>query len=294
MCATFHTVWHSADGAGDAEESNLPLPGSLSATPGGYGSGEAYDRYMGRWSSLLARQFLRFAGISTARCVLDVGSGTGSLTKVIANAVPVRRIVGIDPVQQFVHSARRNIRDPRVVFNRGQVERLPFTDNSFDAGLAQLCVHHFPDGRRAIREIMRVTRSGGVVAACEWDAGPGMEMFQVLHDAIASVLRQDGRPRPARRYSARGELVDLWQACGMTDVEGGALSVQRRFTGFEDFWVPFTEGPSVVCERYCKLSPLMQEDFRRRLKQRLLKGNQDGPFTLHALAWAVKGRVPQD
>ena len=263
----------------------------LQAAPGGYGSADAYDRYMGRWSALLARPFLEFADISASESILDVGCGTGSLTKVVTASGTAKLIVGIDPIERFIRSARRNVPDEGVVFDCGNADRLPYAKDSFDASLAQLCIHHFPEGERTVREICRVTRPGGIVAACEWDAGPGMEMFQVLHDTLGSVLPGTVSERPARQYATAGELAALWETCDLQDVEETALSVQFRFADFEDFWVPVTEGPSSTYKHYCRLSPLMQDEYRRVLKRRLLHGWSDGPFTLNARAFAVRGRV---
>ncbi len=291
MRSMHRTVDDSPTGA-DGTAVDHPLPsGPVQAVPGGYGSADAYDRYMGRWSALLARQLLEFANVSASKSILDVGCGTGSLTKIVAESISANLIVGIDPIEQFIHSARRKVRDQRVVFEYGKAEQLPYAQGSFDTSLAQLCVHHFSDGDRAIREISRVTRSGGIVAACEWDAGSGMEMFQVLFDSLESVLPGESSERPARNYATEGELSALWKTCGLRDVEETALTVQLRFADFEDFWVPVTEGPSSVYKQYCRLSPLMQDEFQLVLKRRLLAGWSDGPFTLNAKAWAVKGRV---
>ena len=178
----------------------VPIP----VTPGKYGNCDAYDRYMGRWSALLATQFLDFAGVLTAGRILDVGSGTGSLTRSIAAVTAARRIVGIDPVGPFVSAARYRFGDARVSFDHGDVDNLPYRDSDFDACLAQLSFHHFSDGQRALQEMLRVTRSGGVVAACEWDSGPAMEMFHLLWDTLKAVHpqldRQDSRHPPWRPW----------------------------------------------------------------------------------------------
>ncbi len=265
-----------------------PLP----AMPGEYGDSDAYDRYMGRWSAFLARQFLDFAGIGAAERVLDVGSGTGSLTGVIAASTRASRIVGIDPVAQFVRCARQRFGDPRVTFDCGDAGELPYPDSDFDASLAQLSFHHFSEQENALCEMLRVTRSGGIVAACEWDSGAGMEMFHILRDTLAAVHPQSGAQHSLRQYAGESELLGLWQACGIEDAEEEALVVPLRFTDFDDFWIPFTEGPSGVLNRLNTLSPALREDFRRKLRHTLLDGKSDGPITLQARAWAVRGRVP--
>ena len=274
------------------EPTIVPALAQSPATPGRYGNGDAYDRYMGRWSTILARRFLDFVEIGAAERILDIGSGTGSLTRVIAESTTASGIIGIEPVQQFVRSARRRTSDPRVRFDHGAVEELPYPDAEFDASLAQLTFHHFPDGEAALSEMLRVTRPGGLVAACEWDAGPGMEMFRILADTLVAVHPPSGAQHSLRQYAGPGELLDLWTACRIKDVEEESITVPLTFADFSDFWIPFTEGPSGVVNRLNALSPTVKADFQRRLKHRLLNGKSDGPITLHARAWAVRGWAP--
>ncbi len=261
-------------------------------TAGRYGDSEAYDHYMGRWSLRLARQFVKFAGIGRAESVLDIGSGTGSLTRVIAASTGASRIVGIDPVPQFVATARQRFGDGRVAFDCGDAQALPYADATFDASLAQLVLHHFPDERAAMAEMLRVTASGGTVAACEWESGPGMELFQVIADCLTAVHPQSGRQHSLRHYAQAGKLPALWQHCGFEDVEERLFTVPLCYLDFHDFWTAFIQGPSGVPERLSHLPAEVGEDYRLRLKQRLLGGRQDGPIRLQARAWAVRGRVP--
>jgi SAM-dependent methyltransferase len=266
-------------------------------TPGKYGNGEAYDRYMGRWSTLLARQFLEFVEIGTAQHVLDIGSGTGSLIGVIAASTKASRIVGIDPVPQFVQSARQRFGGPRVTFDYGDARELPFPDSEFDASLSLLSFHHIPDGKDAAYEMLRVTRAGGIVAACEWDcawdSGPGMEMFRVLHETLLTVHPQSESQYSLRRqYGGRGELLGIWKACGIKDAKEIHLTVPLTFTDFDDFWIPFIEGPSSVVNCLSTLSPALKNGFQRKLRRALLGDRPNGPIELLARAWAVRGRVP--
>lgn len=264
-----------------------------SRAPGNYGDGDAYDRYMGRWSLLLARKFLDFARVETADSVLDVGSGTGSLTAAITASAGPARVVGLDPVASFVRAARARFSDPRVRFDHGDACDLPYSDASFDACLAQLSFHHFPDGHRALSEMVRVTRPGGVIAACEWDRGSGMEMFHALWETLAEVHPWPESWRHPRPFAGNGDLLALWRDVGLEDAEQARLVVPLRFDGFDDFWTAFVDGPSTVLKHREVLVPSSRDAFRRKLRERFLGGGPEGPFELQARAWAVRGQVPR-
>ena len=260
-------------------------------TPGRYGNSDAYDRYMGRWSRLLARQFLDFVALEPGGSLLDVGAGTGALTAAIAAATEASRIVGIDPVESFVQAARQAHSDPRLRFDLGGIGDLPYPDGTFDATLAQLSFHHFPDPGAALRQMRRVTRSGGLVAACDWDAGPGMELFHVLWESLADVFPPAIEAKNLKAYAGPGRLRSHWHAAGLDRVDEKALVVPLAFADFDDLWTPFVESPSSVLAHLDRLSPALQRDYRETLKKRVLGGKTDGPFTLHARAWAVRGTV---
>ena len=134
---------------------------------------EAYENYMGRWSARLAPLFLNFAGIRDGERALDVGCGTGILSRAVAGAAPRSEVVGVDPSETFIEHARAQGDDPRVTFDVGNAMDLPYSDASFGQSLSMLVFHFIPDGGKAAGEMRRVTRPGGSVAACTWDTGDG-------------------------------------------------------------------------------------------------------------------------
>jgi len=144
---------------------------------------EAYDRFMGRFSRLLAPQMADLAGVRAGRTVLDVGCGTGMLTAVLVDRLGAANVTGIDPSESFVSAARE--RFPGVRIERGSAEALPFDEDAFDASIAQLVVHFMTDPVRGIREMARVTRPGGVVAVAA-----GLTIVPVLEIAKRVVNRQ--------------------------------------------------------------------------------------------------------
>ncbi len=251
-----------------------------------------YDRYIEHWNTALARQFLKFAAIGAADRILDVGSGTGTLTAVIAAATGASQIIGIDPATDSVITAQKRVDDPRVTFDRGTADHLPYPDRAFDAVVAHLTFHDLPNKRRALHEMRRVTRPGGTIAACEWDTGPAADLSATLRDTLFQphppLAAQSAHPHT----TTRGDLLSLWHSCGIADAQERPLVVPLTFPDFNDFWIPFTQAPSGIRDRLDALCPTLQAAYKTNLKSRLLKGKPHAPLTLATRAWAIHGLAP--
>src|SRR5262245_45436940 len=198
--------------------------------------GEAYNAFMGRWSARLAPLLVEFAGVADGDAVLDVGCGTGSLSAAVAAAAPSSRIAGIDRSEPYVAVARARDDTRRVTFEIGDAQQLPFEDASFDRTLSMLILNFIPDPDQALREMMRVTRPSGTVAAAVWDYGEGMEMLRVFWDEAVAIApdagAKDERHMPLCRT---GELGALWRKHGLQHVAETSLRVETPFSSFEDF-----------------------------------------------------------
>jgi len=258
-----------------------------------FSESEAYDRFMGRWSQRLAPPFLKFAGLKDGDRVLDVGSGTGSLALAVLQEAPASRVVGVDPSPAYVAHARTRAGGGRVTFEVGDAQRLRFPNGSFDTSLALLVVTFIPDRAAAVREMARVTRPGGVVAAAVWDYGDGMEMLRVFWDEAVALDPASG-PRDERHMPVcrPGELAALWRAQGLLDIREEGLVVPLAFSSFEDFWSPFLGGQGPAGAYVASLSEGPRRDLEQRLRRRLLGEGGDRPIALNARAWAVRGVVP--
>jgi SAM-dependent methyltransferase len=258
-----------------------------------FSEADAYERFMGRWSRHLAPPFLKFAGVKDGDRVLDVGSGTGSLAFAVLDAAPAGRVVGVDPSAAYVAHARARASGGRATFEEGDAQRLRFPDGSFDKALSLLVVNFIPDRAAAVREMARVTRPGGVVAAAVWDYGDGMQMLRVFWDeAVAldpAADRKDERHMPVCRA---GELVELWKGQGLLDVREEPLTVPLAFQSFDDFWAPFLQGQGPAGAYVASLAEGSRRELEQRLRRRLLGGDGDRPITLPGRAWAVRGVVP--
>lgn len=252
---------------------------------------EAYERQRGRSSKLLAPLFVDFVGVQGE--VLDVGCGTGALTFAIAKNQAVSKIVAVDVSEAFLGYARYHTGDPRISFELGDVQNLRFPDASFDQCLALLVMRFIPDPPKAAREMRRVTQPGGVVATAMWDTKGDNELINSLWDAALSLDSSAPQKRDMPGiYGTAPELVSLWTAADIRNIEVKNIVFPCGFDSFDDFWQPLTEGQGPAGVYLRSISEDNRKVLRDRLRQNLMGSRTEGPFTLKAKAWAVRGTVP--
>ena len=270
--------------------SAAPLLAGGHRGPAMFGDAEAYERFMGRWSRRLAPLLVDFAGVPDGARVLDVGSGTGALASAIAKRNGRSHIVGIDPSREFIaHATSRNPFPDRASFQVGDAQQLSFPDAAFDACLALLVFNFIPDPKKALLELRRVTKAGGVIAAANWDYAEGMRMLRVFFDAARSV-DPAGKVDESRMPLCRaGELSELWSQAGLRNIREQPLEITMRFQSFGDYWEPFLlgQGPSGAYARSLNRDRL--QALRDAVKQRLSLSDEGRPFALTARAWAATG-----
>ncbi|MGI8606249.1 MAG: class I SAM-dependent methyltransferase [Gaiellaceae bacterium] len=243
---------------------------------------DAYDRFMGRYSVPLAPQLADFAGVAAGQRALDVGCGPGALTAELVTRLGPAAVAAVDPSEPFVAAAQE--RHPGVDVRRAAAEQLPFEDQAFDAALAQLVVHFMADPVLGLREMARVTRGDGVVAACVWDHAGGMGPLSVFW-AAARGLDPDVEDESQLAGAGEGHLAQLFREAGLNDVEDSVVSVSVEHPSFEDWWEPFTLGVGPAGAYAVGLDAKRQAQLRERCREML----PAAPFLLTARAWAARG-----
>jgi SAM-dependent methyltransferase len=245
---------------------------------------DAYDRFMGRYSAPLAPGFADVGAIEHGLHVLDVGCGTGALTAELVRRLGPGRVAAVDPSERFVAALRD--RQPGVEVRQAAAEVLPFEDGTFDAALAQLVVHFMADPIAGLREMARVTRAGGVVAACVWDhagrRGPLSPFWRAARD-----LDPDVQDESRLAGVAEGHLGGLFEAAGMRDVENGGLTITVEHATFDAWWEPFTLGVGPAGDYVTHLDESRRTALRDHCRELL----PDAPFSLSALAWTARGHA---
>lgn len=243
---------------------------------------DAYDRFMGRYSTRLAPQLADLAGVQRGQRALDVGCGPGALTSELVARLGAELVAAVDPSESFVIAARE--RHPGVDVRHAAAEELPFPDREFDVALAQLVVHFMADPVAGLREMARVTRPGGVVVACVWDHGGGRGPLSLFWTAVRQL--DPGVHDESGLAGAReGHLTELFTAAGLGDVDETDLAVQVDHASFDDWWKPYTLGVGPAGAYVTGLDPGRREDLRDRCRELA----PVAPFTLDAHAWAALG-----
>src|SRR5215212_7054348 len=245
---------------------------------------DAYDRFMGRHSVGLSAGLADFASVDPGQTALDVGCGPGALTAELVRRLGPDAVAAVDPSEQFVEAARA--RQPGIDVRHAAAEDLPFGDDSFDAALAQLVVHFMSDPVAGLREMARVTRPDGVVAACVWDLAGGRAplspFWRAAHELSGGVQDESGLAGARAAH-----LVELCEAAGLRHVEETTLHASVEHETFDDWWEPFTfgVGPAGAYVR------TLDEPALAALRDRCRELLPEAPFTLTSSAWAARGLV---
>ena len=258
--------------------------------PDRWSDGEAYERYIGRWSRLVAREFVAWLEQDQGLEWLDVGCGTGVLTQVVLDFARPEAVKGVDASEGFIEAASRAISTPRADFAVCDARALCVKSASYDAAVSGLCLNFVPEPEQAVAEMVRAVRPGGTVATYVWDYAAGMEMIRYFFEAAAALRPEAAELDEGRRFPlCRPEaLRQLFEGAGLRDVVTRAIEVPTVFESFEDYWEPFLGGQGPAPGYAASLDPDDLEALRRELRRRLPR-SAGGAIALGARAWAVRG-----
>ena len=243
-------------------------------------SADAYLRFMGRYSEPLAAQFADLAGVRPGHRALDVGCGPGALAAELVSRLGAGAVCAVEPSASFAAAAAQRL--PGVDVRRSAAEQLPFPDGTFDATLAQLVVHFMTDPVAGLREMGRVTRPGGVVAACVWDHAGGRGPVAPFWRA-ARELDPDADDESDLAGAREGALARLCEQAGLGPARAGTLTVRVRHATFDEYWQPFTLGVGPAGAYAASLDP----ERRARLRERCRRLLPAEPVEIAATVWAV-------
>lgn len=255
-----------------------------------WASGDAYEPYVGRWSRLVAREFLTWLAVAQGARWLDVGCGTGALTDGILSTAAPAHVQAVDSSLAYVLFARSRVRDRRAAFMVADARSLPQPAQSVDGAVSGLALNFIPHPDVALVEMARVVRAGGIVGAYVWDYAGQMQLMRYFWDAAVALDPRASELDEARRFPIchPAALEALFRDARLQKVESSAIDVPTRFRDFDDYWRPFLGGQGPAPGYVMGLG----EEHRTALRERIraaLPTAADGSIDLVARAWAVRG-----
>lgn len=253
--------------------------------------GNPYERYVGRWSRLVAPPFLSWLGMPDGRRWLDVGCGTGALCSAITERCAPASVTGVEPSEGFLRTARENL-GGRASFHLGSATSIPLGDASVDVVVSGLMLNFVPDQRAALLEMARVAGKGGTIAAYVWDYAGRMEPIRYFWNTAVELdpdaaERDEGTRFPLCRPEA---LEQRFASAGLGQIKVKAIDIPTWFATFDDYWEPFLGGQGPAPAYVMSLDEAARARLKDRIRAALPTGG-DGSIALTARAWAARASV---
>jgi SAM-dependent methyltransferase len=257
--------------------------------------GAAYEVFLGRWTRRLAEPFLDFARFPAAGRLLDIGCGTGSLARAMASRWPVCLVSGVDIAAPYVAFARAQAGLGNADFAVADAAALPYADATFAGVAAQLVLNFVADPAAALGEMRRVTVPGGPLVAAVWDFRGGLVYQRIFWDTAASLDPAAAATRDRQFSGALAlpeGLVRLFEGARLDAIERSSVTIRMDYAGFDDYWRPMCGGQGPVGAYLARLAPTLRTRIEAAVRAAYLSGAADGPRSMTATAWAVRGQVP--
>lgn len=254
-----------------------------------FDDGAAYEKMMGTWSRIVGEQFIDWVAPPPGLRWVDVGCGNGASTELLMRRCAPASVQGVDPSPEQLAYARDRAGAAGAEFQLGDAMALPYPDGAFDAAVAALVLFFVPDPAKAVAEMVRVTRPGGLVCAYMWNIPGG----GLPHAAIGQELRAGGITPPmppSAPISAMEPLRQLFADAGLTGIETVEITGQRRFENFDDWFATSLLGSSLTI-----VAEQVGAQAMNAVKERVrghYPGEGDGPVTRTARANAIKATKP--
>ena len=258
-----------------------------------WASGDSYEPYIGRWSRLVAQEFIQWLAVPPRSRWLDAGSGTGALTQTILEMTTPKKVKGIDRSESYVDFVRTQVDHPDAEFEVGNAQSLPIDSRAFDAAVSGLVLNFVPHPHQMISEMVRVVGDGGVVALYVWDYAGKMQMLRHFWNAAVALDPAARELDEGRRFSICNpdSLNELFQNGGLSQVQVRAIDISADFKNFDDYWSPFLGGQGPAPGYVMSLSERRRAQLRERIYNSLPFA-LDGTISLMMRAWAAKGIKP--
>lgn len=248
----------------------------------------AYERFMGRWSRVLAHELVPRLAVRAGASWLEIGCGTGSLTSAICSLGQPASVVACDTASDYVAYCREHFDHPELSVMTVEPGRLPTRPGGFDAVVSSLVLNFLPSPLDAIAQMRECCAPGGCVAASVWDYSDGMEFLRIFWDTAVELDPGAEPLHEGRRFPlCRPEpLRAAFESADLNAIDITQLDVSTTFSTFDDFWAPFVDGPGPAPTYVSSLARTARQALADRLRQVL---GPHTPIQLSARAWAVKG-----
>jgi len=251
-------------------------------------SSSPYELFMGRWSRLAAELFIEQFDWQRQQDWLDVGCGTGAMSRVVLERCEAKNLIGVDPSAEFVGHAQKYLGSERAQFSLGDAEALDQETQSIDRCVSAFVLNFVPDTSKSLMEMKRVLRPEGRIGILLWDYAAGMGMLRKFWDAAIEIQPAAQELDEGVRFPIcrEGALAELCEELGFQDVQSRALDIECNFESFDDYWTPF-EGKVGPAPSFMES---LKADESEALKEKLRESlaiEADGSIRLISRAWAV-------
>lgn len=255
---------------------------------------KAYDRFMGRWSSVAGRKFVEWLCVPRDLRWLDVGCGTGAFCQTILDACNPGELVGVDSSEAQLVEARSRFKGRPATFMACDALSLPFEDAAFDLAVSGLVFNFVSEPVRMVREMKRVVKPRGWVAAYVWDFGGGGSISQHILSALEACSPSHAQAAAnLQRAEATGieALTRVFAEAGLDSVQAKQIEIKVRFESFDDYWSANTGFASPPARQIAALAPDVRRNIELQVRE-TLPSDPDGAIEYTARANAVRGKAP--